>query len=182
MTEFEKMRSQELYNFRDPELTKSFVRAKKLCAKLNQMSSKDDGYRELIEELIPGIPKSASIAPPFNCDHGHGIIIGEHSFMNYGCVILDSALVTIGDHVKIGPQCKLFTPQHPINFLERRETVETAYPITIGNDTWIGGGATICPGVSIGERCIVAAGAVVVHNVPDDCMVAGNPAVIKKRL
>lgn len=176
------MRNQELYNFRDPELGVSFARAKKLCAELNRLSSADEGYRAILEELIPNLPKTAKICPPFHCDHGHGIIMGEHSFMNYGCVVLDSALVRIGKYVKIGPQCRLFTPQHPSNYLERRETVETAYPITIGDDTWLGGGVTVCPGVSIGSRCIIAAGSVVVRDIPDDCMAAGNPAVVKKRL
>lgn len=181
-SEFEKMRSAQAYDFSDPELGKSFARAKELCTRFNQMNRTDPDYRAILEELIPGIPKTAKIAPPFNCDHGHGIIMGEHSFMNYGCVVLDSALVTLGNYVKLGPHCKLFTPQHPLDYLERRQTVETAYPITIGDDTWVGGGVTICPGVTIGKRCVIAAGSVVIRDIPDDSLAAGNPAVVKRKL
>lgn len=181
-TEMEKMRSMEAYAFADAEIRASFVHAKKLCARLNRISSVDEGYREMIEELVPGLPASSEICPPFTCDHGHGIRMGEHSFINYGCVVLDEAFVTIGHHVKIGPHCQLFTPQHPIDYRQRREPRETAFPITIGDDTWLGGGVVVCPGVTIGRRCIIAAGSVVIRDVPDDCMAAGNPAVVKKRL
>ena len=120
-TEMQKMRDGERYRFDDKEMQASFARAKRLCAKLNNMSSVDEGYRELIEELIPDLPATADICPPFNCDHGHGIRMGEHSFMNYGCVVLDAATVTLGRHVKLGPCCKLFTPQHPLDYIESGE-------------------------------------------------------------
>lgn len=102
--------------------------------------------------------------------------------MNYGCVILDGAFVTIGRHTLIGPHCQLYTPQQPKDHVLRRETKETSHPITIGEDCWLGGNVTVCPGVTIGDRVIVAAGSVVVHDVPDDVLVAGNPAVIKRYL
>ena len=151
-TEMEKMRSGELYRFDDEEMQASFARAKRLCAKLNRISTFHKGYRKLIEALVPDLPATAEICPPFHCDHGHGLHMGEHSFMNYGCVVLDSAPVTLGHHVKLGPCCKLFTPQHPIDYMERREPQEQAKPITIGNDTWLGGNVTVCPGVTIGQR------------------------------
>lgn len=181
-TEMEKMRSQELYDYSDSEIVASFVHAKRLCAKLNRISSVDEGYREMIEELIPGIPANSEICPPFTCDHGHGIRMGANSFLNYGCVILDSAIVTFGNHVKVGPHCQFYTPQHPMDYVDRRETKETAHPIIVDDDAWLGGGVVVCPGVRIGKRSIVAADSVVVRDVPDDCMVAGNPAVVKKRL
>ena len=180
--EIEKMRGEELYNFSAPEIQASLIRAKKLCARLNRISSVDEEYRELIEMLIPDLPKSAEICPPFTCDHGHGIRLGASSFINYGCVILDEAYVSIGQNVKIGPHCQLFTPQHPIDYKERREPKETAHPITIGDDTWLGGGVVVCPGVIIGRRCIIAAGSVVIHDIPDDSLAAGNPAVVKRQL
>ena len=102
--------------------------------------------------------------------------MGENSFINYNCTILDGAYVTIGHDVKIGPDCHLFTPQHPIDYLSRRGTRESAFPITIGDDTWLGGNVTVLPGVTIG------AGSVVVHDIPDDSLAAGNPAVVKKSL
>ena len=82
----------------------------------------------------------------------------------------------------IGPNCQLYTPQHPFNHIERRKSEETSYPITIGDDTWLCGGVIVCPGVKIGKRCIIAAGSVVINDVPDDCMAAGNPAVVKKNI
>lgn len=181
-TEFEKMRSEELYDFSDPEIDMSLRHAKKLCARLQTMTPYDDDYRSVIEELIPGIPATANICPPFNCDHGNGIRLAEDVFMNYGCVILDGAYVTIGRHTLLGPNCQLYTPQHPKDHILRRETKETSHPITIGEDCWLGGNVTVCPGVTIGDRVIVAAGSVVVHDVPDDVLVAGNPAVIKRSL
>lgn len=181
-TEFEKMRSGELYDFTDEEIDRSFQHAKRICCRLQTVSIYDEEYRGLIEELIPGIPQTSAVCPPFHCDHGHGITIGENVFVNYNATMLDGGRITIGDNVKIGPMCQLYTPQHPTDYMERRAPKETAYPITIGDDTWIGGGVVVCPGVTIGKRCIVAAGSVVVRDVPDDCLVAGSPAMIKKRL
>ncbi|MBQ7422504.1 MAG: sugar O-acetyltransferase [Prevotella sp.] len=179
--EIEKMRSQELYDFSDPEIKESLVHAKKLCARLSSMSIYDEDYRPMIEELIPDIPISATICPPFYCDHGHGLRIGEGVFVNYNCVMLDGGYITIGAHTLIGPNCQLYTPQHPMDYRERREEKETAFPITIGEDCWLGGSVVVCPGVTIGNRCIIAAGSVVTHDIPDDSMAAGVPAIVKKR-
>ena len=181
-TELEKMRSGKLYDFQDPEIYASLDHAKKACLKLNAMTLSSPGYREALRDLVPGIPDSSSICPPFHCDHGNGIRMGENSFINYNCTILDGAYVTIGHDVKIGPDCHLFTPQHPIDYLSRRGTRESAFPITIGDDTWLGGNVTVLPGVTIGARCIIGAGSVVVHDIPDDSLAAGNPAVVKKSL
>lgn len=176
------MRSSELYTFVDPTIHASLVHAKRLCAKLQTMSLCDDDYREVMEELIPGLPATSAICPPFHCDHGTGIVLGEHVFVNYNCVFLDGAYIRIGRHTLIGPNCQLYTPQHPMDFVARREPKETAYPITIGEDCWLGGNVVVCPGVTIGNRCIIAAGSVVTRDVPDDSLAAGCPAVVKKRL
>ena len=181
-TELEKMRSGELYSFADAEVTVSITRAQKLCARLRMMSIHDEDYREVIEELIPGIPKDSMICPPFHCDHGHGIILGENVFINYNATMLDSAFIRIGKNTKIGPNCQFYTPNHPMDYMERRKPQETGYPITIGEDCWISGGVIICPGVTIGNRCIIAAGSVVTKDIPDDSLVAGCPAVIKRKL
>ena len=129
-TEYEKMRSQELYYFSDPEIHASLVHAKKVCACLRSMTIYDEDYRQVIEELIPGIPQSTTICPPFHCDHGTGIILGENVFMNYDCIMLDGGYIRIGKHTLIGPHCQFYTPQHPMDYVERREEKETAYPIT----------------------------------------------------
>ncbi len=181
-TEYEKMRSQELYYFSDPEIHASLVHAKKVCARLRSMTICDDDYRQVIEELIPGIPQSTIICPPFHCDHGTGIILGENVFMNYDCIMLDGGYIRIGKHTLIGPHCQFYTPQHPMDYVERREEKETAYPITIGEDCWLGGNVVVCPGVTIGNRCIIAAGSVVTKDIPDDSLAAGIPAVVKRSL
>lgn len=181
-TEYEKMRSQELYYFSDPEIHASLVHAKKVCARLRSMTIYDEDYRQVIEELIPGIPQSTTICPPFHCDHGTGIILGENVFMNYDCIMLDGGYIRIGKHTLIGPHCQFYTPQHPMDYVERREEKETAYPITIGEDCWLGGNVVVCPGVSIGNRCIIAAGSVVTKDIPDDSLAAGVPAVVKRSL
>lgn len=181
-TEYEKMRSQELYYFSDPEIHASLVHAKKVCARLRSMTIYDEDYRQVIEELIPGIPQSTTICPPFHCDHGTGIILGENVFMNYDCIMLDGGYIRIGKHTLIGPHCQFYTPQHPMDYVERREEKETAYPITIGEDCWLGGNVVVCPGVTIGNRCIIAAGSVVTKDIPDDSLATGVPAVVKRSL
>lgn len=181
-TEYEKMRTGELYNFEDPEVMESVKKANIICAKLSQLTIMSPEYRSLIDELVPGIPESSTINPPFHCDHGTGIKIGEHTFINYDAVMLDGGYITIGSHCKIGPRCQLYTPQHPLDYEERMKPVETCLPITIGNNCWLGGGVTVCPGVTIGDRCIIAAGSVVAHDIPADSLAAGNPAEVKRKL
>jgi len=182
-SELEKMRNGELADFSTPEMQAILKQAKALCARLQTMSIYDDEYREVIEQVVPGLPKTSVICPPFRCDYAQGsITIGEHVFINYNCTFLDGGGIHIGHHTLIGPNCQLYTPQHPMDYRERREEKEYAYPITIGDDCWLGGGVIVCPGVTIGNRCIIAAGSVVTKDIPDDSLAAGNPAVVKKRL
>lgn len=182
LSEFEKMRSGMLYCFDDKEVLDSVTRANALCAKLSALTLSSPDYRATLEALVPGIPASSAINPPFRCDHGHGITIGSDTFINYDCIMLDGGRISIGRHCKIGPRCQFFTPQHPLDYMERRSPVETCHPITIGDDCWLGGGVTVCPGVTIGPRCIIAAGSVVVRDIPADSLAAGSPAVVKRRL
>lgn len=181
-TELEKMRNTELYSFADVEVSNSIVRAQKLCSRLRMMSIHDEDYRKVMKELIPGIPDNSIICPPFHCDHGHGIVLDENVFINYNATMLDGATIRIGKNTKIGPNCQFYTPNHPMNFIERRKPQETAYPITIGEDCWIVGGVVVCPGVTIGNRCVIAAGSVVTQDIPDDSLAAGCPAVVKRKL
>ena len=176
MNEIEKMRKGELADMSAPELQASFEHAKKILAKLRAMSTYDEGYRELLEQLIPDLPSTSIICPPFYCDHGHGIRLGKHVFVNANCTFLDGAYITIGAHTLIGPNVQIYTPHHPMDFVQRRGSKEYAYPVTIGEDCWIGGGAIICPGVTIGDRCVVGAGSVVTKDIESDSVVVGNPA------
>ncbi len=181
-TEIDKMRNGELADMKAPEIQESFVHCKKLLARMRMMSTYDEGFREVLEDLIPSIPASSVICPPFYCDHGHGIRLGEHVFVNANCTFLDGAYITIGDNTLVGPNVQIYTPHHPIDYAERRGSEEYAYPVVIGNDCWIGGGVVICPGVTIGDRCIIGAGSVVTKDMPDDSLIAGNPAIVKKSL
>ncbi len=180
-SEFEKMRSEEFYDFSDSEILDSLKHAKEAALRLNSLTTTSPDYREALRELIPSVPGSTMICPPFYCDHGHGIIIGENSFINYNCTILDAAWVRIGNDVKIGPGCHLVTPRHPTDHLARRGTCETSYPITLEDDVWLGANVTILPGVTVGARSIIGAGAVVVKDIPADSVAVGNPARVIKQ-
>lgn len=112
MTEVEKMRSSQLADMSAPELQERFEHAKKLLAVMRGLSTYDDGYRELLEELVPGIPETSVICPPFHCDHGDGIRLGEHVFVNANCTFLDGGYITIGAHTLVGPCVQIYTPHH----------------------------------------------------------------------
>lgn len=165
-----------------PEVLAALERAKKLCAELSTITINHGRYRRLMAELVPTMPENSVIMPPFQCDYGQNIHLGEKVFINVNCVILDGAPVIIGDYTLIGPGCHIYTPHHPINYIERRKPEEYSIPVSIGADCWIGGNVTICPGVSIGDRCVVAAGSVVTKSFPPGTLIAGNPATAKKNL
>ena len=181
-TELEKMRAGELYSFADPEVRQSVLRAQRLCARLQTMTLGDAGYRATMQELIPDMAPMALLCPPFHCDHGHGISIGEGTFVNYNCTMLDGGRIRIGRHCEIGPNCQLYTPVHPFDYVERRRPVESTKPITIGDDCWLGGGVIVLPGVTIGARTIIGAGSVVTKDIPEDSVAVGNPCRVIRRL
>lgn len=180
--EYDKMTSGELYDYTAPETSGSWFACRERLRRFNSEMPYGEGYRAALRDLIPSIPDTSAIYPPFQCDHGTTIRMGENVIVNMNCVFLDSGGISIGDHTLIGPSCGLYTPQHPVDYIERRKTVERGLKITIGSDCWLGGGVTVCPGVTIGDRCIIAAGSVVVHDIPDDSLAAGNPAVVKRKL
>lgn len=182
MNELEKMAAGELYDFSSDEIDGSIRAARIKLQRFNRLGPDDEDYPDALRDLLPAAHPSVVVVPPFFCDHGYPIRLGEGVFVNGGATMLDSGGIEIGARTKIGPDCKLYTPQHPIDYRERRRPVERGLRITIGEDCWLGGNVTVCPGVRIGDRCIIGAGSVVVHDIPDDSLAAGNPAVVKRKL
>ena len=132
--------------------------------------------REVLGDLLGSLGESTVIRPPLYVDYGVHIRVGARTFVNFGLVALDVAEITIGDDVQIGPNVELLTPVHPLEPGPRRNKLEAAKPIRVGNNVWLGGGATVCPGVSIGENTVVGAGAVVTKDLPANVLAVGNPA------
>lgn len=176
-TEKEKMLSGELYSAADKHLVSEREFAKSLLKEINVNEYVlTKRARILLQQLIPNAPDSLYIEPPFHCDYGYNIFCGENVFFNVNCVVLDVNRVSIGSHVFFGPGVQIYTATHPRDHIERR-SLESGRPVTIGDDCWIGGGAIILPGVSIGPRSIIGAGAVVTKSVPEDSIIIGNPGL-----
>jgi maltose O-acetyltransferase len=135
-----------------------------------------DEWRALLGELIGELGADVWLEPPFYCDYGSNIAVGERFYANTGCVVLDCEAVEIGARVKLGPGVQLLAVSHPLDATQRALGLEYGEPISIGDDVWIGGGAIVLGGVTIGNRAVVGAGSVVTHDVPSDAVVAGNPA------
>ena len=179
----EKMLAGELYNAQDPELTEERNRARKLVKQFNETSPGDNSLRNFIlTELFGKAGKNLQIEPPFFCDYGTNISLGENVFFNFNCVVLDVMPVTIGDSVLFGPNVQLYTATHPLNWQERASGLEAGVAITIGSNVWIGGSVVICPGVSIGEHSVIGAGSVVTRSIPANVFAAGNPCRVIKNL
>lgn len=175
MTEREKMLAGELYDPFDPELIAGRERARDLCQDLNATRERDtDARRHILRDLFGAGGDSVWMQPPFFCDYGSNIHLGERVFFNFNCVVLDVCPVIIGDFTLFGPAVQIYTPMHPLN-AELRRKQEFGKPVSIGSDVWVGGGAMICPGVKIGSRTVIGAGSVVTRDVPDDVFAAGNP-------
>lgn len=179
MTEKEKLIAGELYLSEDPELSEDRYLCRQTLHEYNHIQS-SSGRQKLIRALFGGVGKEISVVPPFYCDYGYSIYVGENFYCNTGVVFLDGAPITIGDNVFIGPRVQIYTATHPLDAKTRNSGVEQSIPIVIGNNVWIGGGAIICPGTSIGDNAIIGAGAVVTKTVPEFAVVAGNPAQIIK--
>jgi maltose O-acetyltransferase len=132
--------------------------------------------RALLAGHFGAVGEDCVIRPPFFCDYGYNIRLGDEVFLNFNCVILDIMPVTIGDRTQIGPAVQIYAADHPRDAETRRSMLEFGRPVTIGTDVWIGGGAIILPGVTVGDGAVIGAGAVVTRNVPDGATVVGNPA------
>lgn len=182
-SEKEKMLAGEYYNPFDGELQKERYKAKLLFQKINSLN--EDHLKErknLLKELVVNAGKNYWIEPPFYCDYGYNITLGNNVFINYNCCILDVCEVTIGDNCMLAPSVQIYTATHPLEAQARNSGVEFGKAVTIGNNVWIGGNATICPGVTIGDNAVIAAGAVVVKNVEANTLVGGNPAKFIKHI
>ncbi|ULQ57105.1 sugar O-acetyltransferase [Flavihumibacter rivuli] len=182
-TEKDKMLAGELYNPLDAELSDLRLKARRLLKDLND--TREDQTEErmrLLKELMPDAGTDLWLQPPFYCDYGFNIKLGDKVFFNFNCVVLDVAPVSIGSRTLIGPNVQVYTAMHPMDYQERASGLEYAKPITIGNDVWIGGSAVICPGVSIGDRAVIGAGSVVTRDIPSDVFAAGNPCRVIKAI
>ncbi|QEL15315.1 sugar O-acetyltransferase [Limnoglobus roseus] len=180
--EREKMLAGELYDALDAELVKGRDRARDLCQILNATREGDQGVRrQILKDLLGKGGDSAWLQPPFYCDYGTNIELGERVYFNFNCVILDVCKVTIGDFAFFGPAVQIYTATHPLNAALRR-TQEFGKPITIGSDVWVGGGAIICPGVTIGSKTVIGAGSVVTKSIPDGVLAVGNPCRVVRAI
>ena len=174
-TQMDKMLAGELYDPFDPALVQARERARDLCQELNATREREqETRRRILAELFGQGGDSVWMQPPFFCDYGSNIYLGERVFFNFNCVVLDVCEVRIGDFTLFGPAVQIYTATHPMN-AERRRTQEFGKPITIGSDVWVGGGAIICPGATIGSKSVIGAGSVVTKNVPEGVFAAGNP-------
>ena len=175
-SEKQKMLSQQWFNPRDPELTAARAHAKKLCRALNQCTPEAFKAAQQIAKQLFARVQGCYIEPDFYCDYGFNIELGARFYANHHCVMLDAAPIRIGDDVMLGPAVQLYTVTHPLDAALRQTGIEQAKPIQLGHRVWIGGGAIILPGVTIGEDAVIAAGSVVTKDVPAGAIVKGNPA------
>ena len=167
----------------DPELRSEYVRATNLVANYNSTAEEQSDERErILHTLLGSFGEGTVIRPPFRCDYGYQIHIGERTFVNWGLTAIDVGRITIGDDVQIGPNVQLLTATHPLDPEPRRAKWEGGEPISIGDNVWLGGGVVVCPGVSIGENTVVGAGAVVAKDLPAGVLAVGNPARIIREL
>src|SRR3954467_3080221 len=180
--EKEKMLAGQLYDPLDPDLVRARDRARDLCQDLNATREADAGTRRrILSELFGAGGDSVWMQPPFFCDYGSHIHLGERVFFNFNCVVLDVCRVTIGDFTLFGPAVQIYTPLHPLDAATRRQE-EFGKPVDIGADVWVGGGAIILPGVSIGARSVIGAGSVVTRSIPAGVFAAGNPCRVIREI
>ena len=165
----------EMYDPLDPELVAARARARDRCQDLNATREADQAERRgILRALFGRGGDTVWMQPPFYCDYGANIELGERVFFNFNCVVLDVCRVRIGDFTLFGPAVQIYTPLHPFDAAQRRRE-EYGSPIDIGSDVWVGGGAIILAGVTIGSRAVIGAGSVVTRDVPDGVFAAGNP-------
>ncbi len=160
----------------DKDLLEQRTKAKELCYDFNNLRPSDEkGQKEILKETFRQDQNNFIITAPFWCDYGYNIEVGENFYSNHNLVILDGGKVTFGDNVFIAPNCGFYTAGHPIDFERRNKELEYAYPISVGNNVWIGAGVQVMPGVTIGDNVVIGGGSVVVKDIPSNSVAVGNP-------
>jgi maltose O-acetyltransferase len=167
----------ELYLAGDPELVEERARCEQLTRDYNASGSAD-----VLRELLGSVGKDASIRPPFFCDYGYNVTLGDNVFVNFNCVMLDVVPITIGNRVQIASAVQLLAADHPLDAGERASGREFGRPITLEDDVWLGGGAIVCPGVTIGRATVIGAGSVVTKDIPAGVVAVGNPCRVLRTL
>jgi maltose O-acetyltransferase len=176
-THLERMLAGDLYIADDPEIARRQQQAVRLATRYQAAYAEDaDAARPLLAELLGSLEDEAHVRPPLYVDYGSNITVGARTFVNYNLTALDVAAITIGEDCQIGPNVQLLTPTHPLEPGPRRDKLEAARPIVIGDNVWLGGGAIVLPGVTIGDNAVIGAGAVVTKDVPANVVAVGNPA------
>lgn len=176
-TNLERMLAGDLYIADDPEIARRQQRAVRLAARYQDACAEDAAAaRTVLAELLDSVGEGVELRPPLYVDYGSNISIGARTFVNYHLTALDVARITIGEDCQIGPDVQLLTPTHPVEPGPRRDKLEAALPITIGDNVWLGGGVIVCPGVTIGDDSVIGAGAVVTKDIPAGVVAVGNPA------
>jgi maltose O-acetyltransferase len=182
-TEKEKMLAGELYLASDPQLVAERHTCRVLLKQFNDSPDDDIELRQkILGELIGAHGDNLWIEPPFYCDYGRHITMGRDVYFNFNCIVLDVAPVKIGDQTLFGPNVQIYTATHPLDWRERASGAEFAKPIAIGSNVWVGGGAILCPGITIGDRTVIGAGSVVTKNIPSAVFAAGNPCTVIRKL
>lgn len=173
----------QLYRPDDPQLIAELRRCQVLLQEFNALPGGGNPERiRILRQILGTLGEGTEVRAPFHCDYGRNIHIGARTFINYGAIILDCANVTIGDNVQMGPGIQLLTATHPLDAAARRSGVESALPISIGDDAWLGGGVIVCPGITIGPEAVIGAGSVVIRDVPARVVAVGNPCRVLRQL
>ncbi|TDE91471.1 sugar O-acetyltransferase [Occultella glacieicola] len=176
-TNRERMLAGDLYIADDPDNARLAERAVRLQDAYHRATvAGAASAREILADLLGSLGADAYVKPPLFVDYGENLHVGARTFVNYNLVALDVATITIGADCQIGPNVQLLTPTHPVEPGPRRDRLEAARPITIGDNVWLGGGVIVCPGVSIGDDSVIGAGAVVTKDIPPGVVAVGNPA------
>lgn len=183
MSEKAKMIAGEMYFPFDKELLEDRNKVKDLCFELNNTApSKSEERKALIKQILGKSEYDTIIESNFFCDYGYNITVGKNFYVNHNCVMLDCTHIRFGNNVLIGPNCGFYTAIHPIDAEERSTFMESAKPITVGNDVWFGGNVVVLPGVTIGDNVVIGAGSVVTKNIPSNVIAVGNPCKVLRNI